>query len=204
MADRLVLVRHGEAEGGGPGRLRGRSDAPLSARGRRQAAWVGPVLASISTVAATDFVVSPLLRARETASLALTETGAEARILDELVEVDVGEWEGLDYAEAAERSPDEAGRWAAWDPGFAFPRGESLVDFLQRVDGLCRRFTEDEAETVVAFSHGGVIRACVCALLGLDSRQYLLFDVGPACVVTLSLFDGCGVLSGLRNCDLAS
>jgi len=204
MADLLVLIRHGEPEGGAAGRLRGRSDAPLSALGCRQAAWAGSVVASLPPTADARYYTSPLRRARQTAALALEGTGREAAVLDDLVEVDVGEWEGLDYAEAAERDPEEAARWAVWDPGFRFPGGESLAGFLERVEGVCRTLADVDAETVVAFSHGGVIRSSVCHLLGLDSRQYLLFDVGPACVVSIRLYDGGGVLRGLRNCDVVS
>jgi broad specificity phosphatase PhoE len=55
----------------------------------------------------------------------------------------------------------------------------------------------------VAFTHGGVIRVALCRLLGLDSRQYLLFDVGPGCVARVQLYGGLGVLTGLHNPGLA-
>jgi len=204
MTDRLILVRHGEAEGGGAGRLRGRTDAPLTPTGRRQAAWVGAVLGPALGAGAARCFCSPLRRAVQTAAIALEGTGRATTPLDGLMEVDVGEWEGLTFAEAAERRPDEAARWATWDPAFAFPGGEDLAGFLRRVELVCDTLTQVEADTLVAFSHGGVIRSAVCRLLGLDSRQYLAFDVGPACVVTVRLFGASGVLAGVRNWDSGS
>ena len=58
----LVLVRHGESAGNAAGVLLGRTDSPLTDRGRAQAgalsSALGPVLRVIS---------SPLGRARDTA-----------------------------------------------------------------------------------------------------------------------------------------
>jgi len=39
----------------------------------------------------------------------------------------------------------------------------------------------------------------VCHLLGLDARQYVVFNVEPASVTRVDLFDGKGVLSGLND-----
>ena len=59
----LVLVRHGQTAVNAEGRLQGRIDAPLTDLGRRQAAASGGALSGdVGRV-----VVSPLLRARQTA-----------------------------------------------------------------------------------------------------------------------------------------
>jgi alpha-ribazole phosphatase/probable phosphoglycerate mutase len=47
-------------------------------------------------------------------------------------------------------------------------------------------------------THGGVIRTMICLALGLDAKNYLLFDVRPASLTVLELFDQGGVLSGLN------
>ena len=53
----------------------------------------------------------------------------------------------------------------------------------------------DPADTVLAVTHGGAIRAILCHLLGLDPRNYVLFEVDYAAAVVLHLFDGRGVLA---------
>lgn len=201
MAERLILVRHGECEGSGFGRLRGRADLPLTARGRAQA----QALASVLPLRDQDVAcfTSPLSRARDTAELALVGSGLAAAVMPELGEIDAGEWEGMTYAEAAQRDPDQAARWAAWDLWFAFPSGERLRDFIDRVGQACDRLVACPQPTVIAFTHGGVVRVALCRLLGLDSRQYLLFDVGPACVASVHLYGDLGVLTGLHNSGLA-
>ena len=59
----LVLLRHGESTANAAGVLLGRTDAPLTDKGSRQAAALGPLLGSVVRV-----VSSPLTRARDTAA----------------------------------------------------------------------------------------------------------------------------------------
>jgi alpha-ribazole phosphatase len=54
-------------------------------------------------------------------------------------------------------------------------------------------------EKIVVFAHGGVIRALVCHWLSLDPSNYLMFDVRPASITTIKLFEMRGVLVGLDN-----
>ena len=77
---------------------------------------------------------------------------------------------------------------------FAFPGGEGLAGFFERVSAAADRLAADDADTVLAVTHGGVIRAMICHLLSLERRHYVLFDVDYAAVVVLRLFDGRGVL----------
>ena len=48
---------------------------------------------------------------------------------------------------------------------------------------------------MLAVTHGGVIRAMICHLLGLEPRHYVLFEVDYAAAVVIDLFDGRGVLA---------
>jgi alpha-ribazole phosphatase/probable phosphoglycerate mutase len=56
----------------------------------------------------------------------------------------------------------------------------------------------DPAGTVVAFTHGGVIRFLICRFLGLEDRHYLLFDVRPGSLCELLIEDGRGILIRLN------
>jgi len=204
VAQTLILVRHGEAQGSRPGVLLGRGDPGLSEAGREQAALLAPLMAGLIDA---RFVRSPLLRARETAHLALLGRAAPAPVPDidpDLQEMDFGDWEGLTYEQAAALDPPLAAAWAEWDPGFSFPGGESLAGFSARIEQVARRLAAPGAGTVVAFTHGGVVRALICFFLGLPPRDYLLFDVSPGCVALLRLWDLRGVLVGLGPVDTVS
>jgi len=192
----LLLVRHGEADGIAPGALLGRTDPSLSERGRRQCAHLR---ALVPSGAGTAWLCSPLARARQTAAIVTWGRDLSLEIDPDLSEIDFGEWEGLSYEEIKSRYPERAEQWSRFAADFAFPGGESLFDFQARIERVGDRLTSADRETLVVFTHGGVIRALICHFLGLDLRDYLLFDVGPAAVATLHLWDGRGVLAGLTR-----
>jgi broad specificity phosphatase PhoE len=125
-----------------------------------------------------------------------------ARLDDRLREIDFGQWENRTFAEIARDEPLLVDRWASFAADFAFPGGESLQGFLHRVQSAADRLAQDEAETVLAVAHGGVIRAMLCHLLGLEPQKYLVFDVGYATMAVVDLFDGRGVLTALERTDV--
>jgi alpha-ribazole phosphatase len=67
----------------------------------------------------------------------------------------------------------------------------------RRVARARGRILAEQAETVLVFTHGGVVRALLCGLLGLGRESFWLFDVQPASVVRISIFEGGAVLSEL-------
>ncbi len=84
-----MLVRHGETEWSRDGRHTGRTDIPLTERGRLQAQAVGAALGGREFALV---LTSPLSRAAETCRLAGFGDRAERR--DELMEWDYGDYEG--------------------------------------------------------------------------------------------------------------
>jgi alpha-ribazole phosphatase len=195
MARRLILIRHGELAAGCRGRYIGRTDEPLSPSGRRQAAALSGMVAEFGKA---HILVSPLLRARETAGIALGPEGTYT-VDDDLREIDFGRWETMSFAEIAAAEPAAVEGWAALDEGFAFPGGEGIGGFWSRIGAAADRIVADPAETVVAFTHGGVVRLLICRFLGLDYRRYLLFDVRPASVSEIRIEGEKGVLTRLND-----
>ena len=195
MVQRLILIRHGDLGDRYRGRYVGRTDAPLSAEGRRQAATLtGPV----ARLNGAHFLSSPLRRTRETAEIALGTHG-RFEIVENLREIDFGRWEGMNFAEIASTNPAAVDRWAALDDAFAFPEGEGIKAFQERIRAVAERIAADPAGTVVVFVHGGVIRFLICHFLGLPDRHHLLFDVRPASLSEIRIDGGCGVLTRLND-----
>ena len=154
----------------------------------------------ISRLPESRLVSSPLERARETAEIAVG-AGRPVDIDADLQEMDFGDWEGLSYDEVAARYPEAVTGWAEFRPDFGFPGGETLADFAHRIERVAGRLTEPETGTVVAFVHGGVVRALICHFLGLSLRDYLLFDVPTGGVAIMRLWGERGVLAGLGPVD---
>ena len=192
MAEKLFLVRHALTDLRTDGLLLGPTDAPLSDIGERQAAALRGAMRRRNP---DRCLCSPLQRARQTAELA----GLPAEVDPDLREVDFGQWEGMTFAEVAASDPQGAERWAAFNLDFAFPGGDRLDDFLSRVSALAGRLAADPVQRIAVVTHGGVIRAMICHLLGLDRKSYVLFDVQPASLTTIDLFGSTGVLSGLSD-----
>ncbi|HUY22472.1 MAG TPA: histidine phosphatase family protein [Acidimicrobiales bacterium] len=157
----LVLVRHGEAAGNAAGLLLGRTDSPLTDRGRAQAAALGGAVGAVGRL-----VTSPLGRAVDTAGALGLDVPAE--VDERWVEVDYGEFEG----QALGSVPAEV--WARWrgDPGYRPPGGESLAEVGVRVRDACdelfaRPGAGARADTdVVVVSHVSPIKAAVAWALG--------------------------------------
>jgi len=195
MANQLLLIRHGDLGEGCRGRYVGRTDAPLSSRGRLQAQALAVPLTGLSGAL---FRVSPLARTRETAAIALGAAGRFG-IDDNLREIDFGFWEGMSFAEIAAADPAAVEKWAEMDDGFAFPGGESIAEFRKRIVAAAQGIASDPARTVVVFAHGGVIRFLICELLGLGHRNHLLFDISPASISEIRIDSGMGVLTRLND-----
>jgi broad specificity phosphatase PhoE len=163
---RLVLVRHGETVGNSAIRYYGRMDVELSELGKRQMEAVrGAMLERFGNCAFNPVIASPLRRARQSS---LIITGREPVPIDDFAEVDFGDFEGLTAEEIRERFPAQFARWdrERFDPGYAYPNGESRAAFIRRVDrgiaqtlGLIDNTHHEYPSAALVVAHRGVIRA---------------------------------------------
>jgi probable phosphoglycerate mutase len=165
---RLLLLRHAESEWNAQGLWQGLADPPLSALGEDQARLAGTRLASfgISTVVSSD-----LRRARATAALVAARLAlVEPHLNAGLREYDVGAWSGLTRPEIEARWP---GAIDDWRHGrlVATPGGERRDAFVARITAAVVQVAVAHAhETLVVFTHGGVISALARSLGGEVGR----------------------------------
>jgi len=194
----LYYVRHGETDWNRAGRLQGRRDTSLNARGREQAIRCGEILRALfarsgQNPAALDYVASPLKRARETMEGMREPLGLPPpayRLDPRLAEMAFGDWEGLTLAEVAMRDPDafaarERDKWA-----FVPPNGESYRQLSERVGEWYESLRRD---SVVA-AHGGTARvlmvhlgiALPAAAPRLSVEQGVVYVLGPGSMQTFA------------------
>jgi probable phosphoglycerate mutase len=159
-AAELIVVRHGASAGLRPGEsfdlVGGHGDPPLSPLGREQAVRVAERLDGEPIRA---IFVTPLQRTSQTAEPLVAATGLEPRVIEDLREVHLGEWEGGEYRiRMAERDPIavQALIEERWD---VIPGAEPMEAVAERVGrGLDAIFEGiGPGGTGVAFLHGGVI-----------------------------------------------
>ncbi|MFN8033198.1 MAG: bifunctional RNase H/acid phosphatase [Mycobacterium sp.] len=167
---RLLLLRHGQTELSVARRYSGRGNPELTETGRRQADAAARYLAERGGIAAV--VTSPLQRSYETAAAAAKALGLDVTVDEDLIETDFGDWEGLTFAEAAERDPDLHGHWLR-DTTLRPPGGESFDDVAHRVRRAQDRIIgAHPGETVLVVSHVTPIKTLL--RLALDAGAGIL------------------------------
>lgn len=159
--NRIVLVRHGETVGESSTRYYGATDVALSDLGREQ---VRRAALSLPGDAFPLVLTSPLSRAWESARL--VAPSGSIRLLDELREIDFGQWEGLNAAEIRARDPIRFEDWQEKRPGFEFPGGERRAQFQARVDRAVDGMLAAEVSSILVVVHKGVIRAITRRVVG--------------------------------------
>jgi ribonuclease H / adenosylcobalamin/alpha-ribazole phosphatase len=191
---RMVLVRHGEAEGNRELRYLGDHEALLTERGLVQAEQVAVTLTRFDVVAIFS---SPRARAQQTATAIARGAGIHVHLEPDLRELSYGEWEGLLHTEVMALHPDLLRRWET-DAEVAPPGGESLRAMSARVVACADRLASAHGGQCIAMvSHVGPIKALVCHALGLgvDGARRMWLDTATVCVVDWPLTsDGAGVL----------
>ncbi|HEU5288970.1 MAG TPA: histidine phosphatase family protein [Candidatus Limnocylindria bacterium] len=176
----FFFVRHGESEANASHRFSGRSDSPLTERGRQQAVAVADALAEVPF---DRIVATPLSRSLDTALVIARRRRMPVDVEPGLVEIDVGDRTGAHF--------DEVRGLPEWkDDGFvSWPGGESLEQVLERGLRAVRRLArETSGGTVLVIGHGGVTRILVSHYLGLLPK----LDRSPATNtnVTVIVTDG--------------
>jgi broad specificity phosphatase PhoE len=169
----LYLVRHGATENNraDPPRLQGRrTDPPLSDEGREQARRTGEFLAGCALDAVYS---SPLLRARQTARAIAAPHGLAAQIVDDLIEVDVGMWEGRSWEEI-QKSDAEAYRAFMTDATVnPYLGGENLQTVLARAGPALEKLMQENLGRLIAVvAHNVVNRAYLAQLMGMPLARY--------------------------------
>ena len=188
---RLILLRHGRT--GLSGRYVGSSDVPLSEEGRKQ---ILDLRSGLGAMRIDGLLASPMRRCTETAGL--LGLGLPVQLDPDLREIDFGRWERKTFAEIEAQDPELVRHWAEGTDEFRFPEGETTAGFAGRVESVKNRLLASDAQTLLLVSHGGVIRALICALLGLSLDKYLLFQVAKGRYSTMELHSGGGVLTGFN------
>jgi probable phosphoglycerate mutase len=175
VAARIHAIAHPPAPPSPPDRKdNGASPAPPGAKAR------GPRITAV--------YASPLERTRETAAPIAAALGLEVRVDEGLVELDTGDWTGLELKAAYKKK-----EWATiqrYPSGFTFPGGESFVAMQTRMVATLERLRlAHRGETVVAVSHADPIRAVVAHAMGTHLDLFQRVVVSPCSLTAIALGD---------------
>lgn len=173
---KVVLVRHGKTKWNEEGRYQGKVDVPLSAEGAEQARKVGLALKHLPVKAVYS---SPLSRCVETAKEIARHHSLEVVQVEELKEINHGEWEGMLAKEVERKYPELLRLWKEKPAVVKMPGegGESLQDVYERVTRALKEILSkhSEDELVVVVSHDATNKVAMCHFLGVDLNKFWAF-----------------------------
>lgn len=200
----IVLVRHGETAFNRDGQGLGRADVGLTELGLAQAQGVA---ARLATLQVRKVLTSPLLRAATVAELIAKEHALEAVRAEALTELDVGETEGMDFAEMRKQFPEFIAAWGGPDGWKAqMPGGESIAELAERLRPIVEELLASEhGGLTVVVSHNFVVKTLLCLLLGLDLGRFRAFQIDLASATFLTVRNGRVNVSSVNDtCHLAN
>jgi broad specificity phosphatase PhoE len=185
-ATEIWLIRHGESTGNRDGIMQGQEDLPLSDLGHEQARKLAARLARQRFAA---LYASDLARAVQTAAHLDEVLRLGIRSDRRLREIDVGRWSGLTNEQIAERFPREWHAWQERDPTLRRGGGESYAEAQGRIVATITAIARRHAgERIAMVCHGGVMRAYLGELLGLDLRNIWHLTIGNTAICRLRPF----------------
>ena len=174
----IYLIRHGETEWSRDHRHTGRTDLPLTPRGKDEARGLVERLRGMSFA---HVLTSPQQRAVQTCALA--GFGAAARVDADLREWDCGDYEGLTLEEIHASRPG----WVLYRDGC--PGGDSPDQITARADALIARMRELDGP-VACFSHSHLLCALAARWIGLTAREGGRFRLDTAGIGILDVEHG--------------
>ncbi|WP_455924493.1 histidine phosphatase family protein [Pseudomonas putida] len=181
----LYVVRHGETWANAEQRYLGSLDPSLTARGREQA----KALAANMPPGLDALVVSPRLRAMETARILNESLVLPVQITDCFRERHVGVFEGLTQADAKQLYPQLWSRNITRQWGLAPNGGESILDVVERVrGGLIDLESRYSSKRILLVAHGFVAKT-IRALARSDFSDFYTWQLSNGGMLTLENFE---------------
>ena len=151
---RLLLLRHGECEGGAI--LRGRVDVPLSEKGWQQMsaavesqASVCSAIYSSTSRRCAEFAQAFAAELHSTAALVSESRPLQAQLLSGLQEIDFGDWDGRRLDELYQQAGEHLA--AYWQNPWQTPppNGETMASFESRVNGTIDQILAAEFKRLI-------------------------------------------------------
>lgn len=157
----VTFMRHGQTDSNTKGVWQGKLDNPLNSFGIKTAKQLSTKISKYNV-----YLSSPLKRTQETMKLATNE---KFKTYKELVEIDLGKWEGMTTKEILENFRNNFINSLFLDNKSKYGEvGESLLEVGERVEKLIKKFKNKK---VLISSHGGTIKAGVTKLLNLPDNK---------------------------------
>ncbi len=184
----VLLVRHGQTNSNVTGFYMGRSDEDLDEVGYTQARRLS---SRLSGWPIASVYTSPLRRAYTTAAILAEPHMLELNVLDDLIELGLGDWQGLHMDEIKRRWPD-VWQQSRIDPSeVTMPNGESFRQVTERAVRVFESVLgSNPGKQVVMVTHEVVVKVIVAHVLGVSNSMYRRFEVNNASLSVVRVANG--------------
>ncbi|SOC21087.1 broad-specificity phosphatase PhoE [Ureibacillus xyleni] len=147
----ICFVRHGETDWNALKKIQGRADIPLNSNGTKQAEDCKKYF---KTNQWDVLVTSPLKRASQTAKIINESLNLNIHTMDEFIERNYGDIEGLTISERA-----------SLYPNLECPNQESVEEVKERIfNGINQLHQDFPDQNIIVVAHGGVINLILSIL----------------------------------------
>ena len=181
MTIRLVLVRHGLSSFNAKGLIQGRTDESLlTEEGYKQALKAGKALSKINF---NKIYSSPLVRAAETAKTITKSFNEEQDIIfdNNLLEVDLSEWSGLNIEEIKNKFPEIYPIWKNDPENLILKKGDGknykpiqeLFDQATNfIEDILNNYLDKDDINILVVGHNAILRCLILLLLGKPTQGF--------------------------------
>ncbi len=186
---RLYLIRHGQSTWNKQNRIQGHSNPPLTEKGRTQ---IGKLIPRLKREGIEKIIASPLKRAHESAQILAKGLGVECHTYRGLMEIFLGEWEGMSPDEINQSYNDGYKKWLKGPSKIRIPKAETISQFRRRAVKAFKEIVASETkERVVLVTHGGILTALISHWLKADFDKVLLsLFCENSCLTIAEVYEG--------------
>lgn len=186
---KFIILRHGYSIYNKAKKYTGQSDIPLDETGVLQAEAAGKYIAenySIDKIYSSD-----LERAVNTAKPAADLLGLTIETRADLRELNVGRWQDMEFSLIREKYPEE---FASFKATPYITRcgidGENYTELMARaISAFSEMAKKNEGKCVLVATHGGLIKALMCAWQNIDISKIEEIKVVNNASVTEVIYD---------------
>jgi broad specificity phosphatase PhoE len=194
----IYLVRHGATGYNDQDLFQGVLDNSLSERGKQESEKLALRLKD-ETI---DIIFhSPLTRARQTAEIINRFHQAELCQVDEFIEMDMGDWEGLNFFKVVKEQA-EIYQQLVSDPDAKIPGGESFDQVYKRVKSGLDKVTASRKKSILICAHAMVNRTILGHLLGLEpinARKFRMDNCAFSRLLVFKTLEGENIVVDIWN-----
>jgi len=187
MITTLLVIRHGQTDSNISGYYMGWSQEGLNEKGYEQVKLLSDRLSNVPI----DIIYSsPLKRALSTADAVAEPHGLAPVAIDDLIEINLGDWQELHAGEIIKKWPDMWQQSRVDPSGLVWPNGESFAQAAERsVRAFDSILKANRGKIVAVVTHDIIVRIMAMHVLGVVYSTYRRMEISNASFTKIVVMD---------------